>query len=177
MFGVNYNVSKIQNDFYEMMKQFYKSSDPIPSDSDSSESKDEHEKGLTIKEAAVSGAHMRFRAIMMTAIAALLGFLPLVISSGAGAMAGQAIGSSIFGGLFVSSFIGIFFIVLILLSLTAIVSKQTERMRFSSSLFLTWQSHQVSMDISHAAPVSPSRMEPHAQGIRANHVLASVPSG
>ncbi|MBO7244525.1 MAG: efflux RND transporter permease subunit [Alphaproteobacteria bacterium] len=72
--------------------------------------KEEHANGASIKEAAVNGAHMRFRAIMMTAIAALLGFLPLVISSGAGAMARQAIGSSIFGGLFVSSFIGIFFI-------------------------------------------------------------------
>ena len=72
--------------------------------------KEEHAKGSSIKEAAINGAHMRFRAIMMTAIAALLGFLPLVISSGAGAMARQAIGSSIFGGLFVSSFIGIFFI-------------------------------------------------------------------
>ncbi len=72
--------------------------------------KDEHAKGASIKESAVNGAHMRFRAIMMTAIAALLGFWPLVISSGAGAMARQAIGSSIFGGLFISSFIGIFFI-------------------------------------------------------------------
>ncbi len=72
--------------------------------------KDEHERGVSVKEAAIGGAHMRFRAIMMTAIAALLGFLPLVIAQGAGAMARQAIGSSIFGGLALSSFVGIFFI-------------------------------------------------------------------
>ncbi len=72
--------------------------------------KDEHAKGETVKESAINGAHMRFRAIMMTAIAALLGFLPLVIAQGPGAMARQSIGTSIFGGLAMSSFIGIFFI-------------------------------------------------------------------
>ncbi len=72
--------------------------------------KNEHERGLTVPAAAISGAYMRFRAIMMTAIAALLGFLPLVVANGAGALARQAIGSSIFGGLAVASFIGIFFI-------------------------------------------------------------------
>ncbi len=72
--------------------------------------KDQYAEGLSAQEAAVNGAHMRFRAIMMTAIAALLGFLPLLVASGAGAQARQAIGTSIFGGLAVASFIGIFFI-------------------------------------------------------------------
>ena len=73
-------------------------------------SKDQHATGISVKEAAVNGAYMRFRAIMMTAVSSLLGFLPLMIAVGAGAMARQAIGSSIFGGMAMASFVGIFFI-------------------------------------------------------------------
>lgn len=77
-------------------------------------SKDQHEKeGVPVREAAVNGAHMRFRAIMMTAFSSLMGFVPLVTATGAGAMARQAIGSSIFGGLAAASFIGIFFVPLL----------------------------------------------------------------
>lgn len=74
-------------------------------------SKEQHEKEhIPVEQAAINGAYMRFRAIMMTAISSLLGFLPLVTAVGAGAMARRAIGSSIFGGMAVASFIGIFFI-------------------------------------------------------------------
>ena len=73
--------------------------------------KEQHEKEhIPVEQAAINGAYMRFRAIMMTAISSLLGFLPLVTAVGAGAMARRAIGSSIFGGMAVASFIGIFFI-------------------------------------------------------------------
>lgn len=73
-------------------------------------SKEQHATGISVKEAAVNGAYMRFRAIMMTAVSSLLGFLPLVTAVGAGAMARRAIGSSIFGGMAMASFIGIFFV-------------------------------------------------------------------
>lgn len=73
-------------------------------------SKDQHATGISVKEATVNGAYMRFRAIMMTAVSSLLGFLPLVVAVGAGAMARQAIGSSIFGGMAMASFVGIFFV-------------------------------------------------------------------
>lgn len=73
-------------------------------------SKEQHAAGVSVKEAAVNGAHMRFRAIMMTAVSSLLGFLPLMIAVGAGALARKAIGSSIFGGMAMASFVGIFFV-------------------------------------------------------------------
>ena len=77
-------------------------------------SKDQHEKeGVPVREAAVNGARMRFRAIMMTAFSSLMGLVPLVVATGAGAMARQAIGSSIFGGLAAASFVGIFFVPLL----------------------------------------------------------------
>ena len=76
-------------------------------------SKVQHEQGIPVREAAKNGAHMRFRAIMMTAFSSLMGFVPLLAASGAGALARRAIGSSIFGGLAAASFIGIFFVPLL----------------------------------------------------------------
>ncbi len=73
--------------------------------------RDRHEKfGDDIKTAAVTAARLRFRAIMMTAISSLAGFMPLLIATGAGALSRRAIGSAIFGGLAFASFLGIFFI-------------------------------------------------------------------
>lgn len=68
------------------------------------------EKGVSVRQAAMDGAHKRYRAIMMTTISSLAGFFPLVVAFGAGALARQAIGSSIFGGMAAASLIGIFFI-------------------------------------------------------------------
>jgi len=76
-------------------------------------SKDQHAQGVPTREAAQNAAHMRFRAIMMTAFSSLMGFVPLVFATGAGALARRAIGSSIFGGLAAASFIGIFFVPLL----------------------------------------------------------------
>ena len=76
-------------------------------------SKDQHAQGVPVREAAKNAAHMRFRAIMMTAFSSLMGFVPLVFATGAGALARRAIGSSIFGGLAAASFIGIFFVPLL----------------------------------------------------------------
>jgi hydrophobe/amphiphile efflux-1 (HAE1) family protein len=66
--------------------------------------------GKSIEEAAVEGARLRFRAVMMTSFAFILGLVPLVIASGAGQATQRAVGTAVFGGMLAASFIGIFVI-------------------------------------------------------------------
>ncbi|MEM8580587.1 MAG: multidrug efflux RND transporter permease subunit [Pseudomonadota bacterium] len=63
--------------------------------------------GLSIREAAVEAASQRFRAVMMTALSFLLGVIPLVIASGAGAASQQAIGIAVFGGMLAATVLGV----------------------------------------------------------------------
>jgi multidrug efflux pump subunit AcrB len=73
--------------------------------------KEYHEKqGMPLVDAAVAAAKLRFRPIMMTAFAFILGVVPLVIASGAGAAARVSIGLAVFGGMLFASTVGLFFI-------------------------------------------------------------------
>ena len=72
--------------------------------------KDAHEDGLPIKEAAVQAAKLRFRAVMMTNIAFILGLLPLVFASGAGAASRNSVGMTVFGGMMAVAFVGTFLV-------------------------------------------------------------------
>ncbi|WP_258180515.1 efflux RND transporter permease subunit, partial [Yersinia pseudotuberculosis] len=73
-------------------------------------SKARREEGASIAEAAQDGAKQRFRAVMMTAISFILGVMPLVFASGAGAMSRQIIGITVFGGMLMATAVGILFI-------------------------------------------------------------------
>ena len=66
--------------------------------------------GLTIKEAALEAASQRFRAVMMTALSFLLGVVPLLLASGAGAASQQAIGIAVFGGMLAATVLGVIII-------------------------------------------------------------------
>ncbi|MDA5558454.1 efflux RND transporter permease subunit [Shimia sp. MMG029] len=63
--------------------------------------------GLSIREAAIEAASQRFRAVMMTALSFLLGVVPLLAASGAGAASQKAIGVAVFGGMLAATVIGV----------------------------------------------------------------------
>src|SRR5262249_34851153 len=72
--------------------------------------KDEFERGKPLAEAALEGARLRLRPILMTSFAFILGCVPLWTASGAGAVARQIMGTTVIGGMLAVSLIGIFLI-------------------------------------------------------------------
>ena len=72
--------------------------------------KDQRERGKSIGEAARLGARTRFRAVMMTSIAFILGLIPLVTANGAAMISRRAVGTPVFAGMLAASAVGIFVI-------------------------------------------------------------------
>ncbi len=72
--------------------------------------KEDYERGMSVVDAALSAARLRFRPLMMTALAFILGCVPLWTASGAGAIARQIMGTAVIGGMLAETFIGRFFV-------------------------------------------------------------------
>ncbi len=69
----------------------------------------EFDKGLSLFDSAIKAAHLRFRPILMTAFSFILGVLPLVVASGAGAEARVVMGVALLGGMTLATLCGVFF--------------------------------------------------------------------
>ena len=72
--------------------------------------KDEYERGKPLAEAALAGAKLRLRPILMTSFAFILGCVPLWIATGAGSVARQIMGTTVIGGMMAATALGIFFV-------------------------------------------------------------------
>src|SRR5438105_1665494 len=82
--------------------------------------KAKREQGTPLRQAAIEGARDRFRPVMMTSFAFILGLYPLVVATGAAQLARRDVGSPVFGGMILASFVGIFAIPPLYVSFQAI---------------------------------------------------------
>jgi hydrophobe/amphiphile efflux-1 (HAE1) family protein len=96
--------------------------------------KTRREKGMSIQEAAIEGARLRLRPIVMTSLAFILGVLPLVISTGAGSASRQSLGTAVFFGMSAATLIGVFFIPWLYALVQGISEKITGPPAFKPSL-------------------------------------------
>ena len=90
-------------------------------------SKNRREEGMSIVEAAVSAAHTRFRPVTMTGLCFIIGVIPLVLASGAGASSRISIGLPVFAGMVIDSTVGLLMIPVLY------VAVQSMRERFSKA--------------------------------------------
>ena len=84
------------------------------------------EHGVAIATAAEEAAQLRFRPILMTSFAFLLGVLPLVVATGAGAASRRALGTAVFGGMAVATLLGVFIIPVLYVVIERLAERRTK---------------------------------------------------
>ena len=87
----------------------------------------DRDKGSSILEAALEGARLRLRPIIMTSLAFVAGVIPLVFSAGAGAVSRQEIGVSIVGGVLFGTVLAVFYVPLFFVLVRKLFAGKTAR--------------------------------------------------
>jgi multidrug efflux pump len=93
-----------------------------------------HDQGTDLLTATVEACRMRLRPILMTSFAFILGVLPLVISTGAGANSRHAIGTGVFGGMLSATILAIFFIPLFFVAVMQLFKKRQAKQDVAASV-------------------------------------------
>lgn len=88
--------------------------------------------GLPIVKAAIEASQERLRPILMTALSTLLGIFPLVIASGAGAGSRQSLGTAVFGGMLIATFLSLFMVPILYISIKSLTVGLEKPTRASS---------------------------------------------
>jgi len=87
----------------------------------------ERDAGHSIIESAANGARLRFRAVMMTALSFILGVLPLVVATGAGAAGRRALGTPVFGGMIAAVLVGTLLVPVLYVAIQSLVERVSGR--------------------------------------------------
>src|SRR4029450_13728056 len=128
---------------------------------------EERAHGKDIVSAATTAAALRFRAVMMTSFAFILGLVPLVIASGAGAATQRAVGTAVFGGMIAASCLGIFVIP------GLYVAFQTGREKIQGIGKKAPPAEPAPVEQKHCRPAS---LEPHGSWFHRAHLLRLIPA-
>ena len=92
--------------------------------------KDLAAQGRSLVDAVLEAAHLRFRPIIMTSMAFMLGVLPLVLASGAGSASQHSIGTGVLGGMLSATFLAVFFVPVFCVVVRSIFKGSERQRRF-----------------------------------------------
>lgn len=92
------------------------------------------EQGHSLRDAAIQAARLRFRPIIMTSMAFILGVVPLVVASGAGAASQRALGTGVIGGMLSATLLGVIFVPICFVWLLSLLRRQPEPAQQSSEV-------------------------------------------
>jgi len=101
----------------------------------------EYERGASLQDAALTGARLRLRPILMTSFAFILGCVPLWTASGSGAVARQILGTTVIGGMFAACVIAVFLIPVSFYLVEKFCGRQMVNAESHSEKFLTEKEH------------------------------------